>query len=192
MRRSLQRARVSLDDYAATDRAVLAVEALQDGVAHAVGAALGESVDQLRLLRRLRAAGRVLRIDAMHDAVVEAFALGERDVEELWEAVSALDMLARSHLDARLPELGPALVPLIERSLEPARRASSVLEERGDRAGAAWAVLSAAAALDGLIERASPGWRERDDYRSRAAAVYGEPDADRLNAMRRRVRVAIE
>lgn len=189
---ALQAARVSLDDFAKVGRPVLIVEAVQDGLSAAVSAALGEPMDRLRLLHRLRAAGRVLRIEAMGGALTDAFALESRDLNTLWADARALEELARSHLEARMPEVGAAFVPLLERIVVPAQRASGVLASRGDRAGAAWAALSAAAAFDGLIERASPGWRERSDYAARAAALYGEPNPDSITTLRRRLRTALE
>ena len=188
IRRALQGAKVSLDDYAAGGPAVLAVEALQGGLARAMAAALGEPLDCLRLPRRLRAGGRVLRVERAAEDAAAAFGLGERDARELWNAVDNLESLAGSHLEARLPEVGAALLPLIERILAPGRRASVALGERGDGVGAVWAGLSAAAEMDALVERASPGWRERDDYGRRAEAVYGEPDGERLQLLRRRLR----
>ena len=187
IRRALQHAKVSLDDYAAGGPPVLAVEALQNGIARATAAALGEPHDRLRLPRRLRAAARVLRIPEAAEHAAAAFALADRVPSELWTAVDNLEILARAHLEARLPEIGPALLPLIERTLEPGRRASAVLAERGDAPGAAWAALSSAAEMDALIERAAPGWRDRDDYAPRAAAVYAAPDHDRLTTLRRQL-----
>ena len=187
IRRALQHAKVSLDDYAAGGPPVLAVEALQNGIARATAAALGEPHDRLRLPRRLRAAARVLRIPDAAEHAAAAFALADRDPTDLWTAVDNLEVLARAHLDTRLPEIGPALLPLIERTLDPGRRASAVLAERGDAPGAAWAALSSAAEMDALIERAAPGWRDRDDYAPRAAAVYAAPDHDRLTTLRRQL-----
>ena len=103
IRRALQAAKVALDDCEAGGPPVLAVEALQNGLAPAVNAALGEPPDPLRLPRRLRAAARILRIDALADAAAAAFALPQRDPNELWKAVDNLDALARAHLEARLP-----------------------------------------------------------------------------------------
>lgn len=204
IRRALQHAKVLLDDYAAGGPPVLAVEALQSGIARATAAALGEPHDRLRLPRCLRAAARVLRIPEAAERAAAAFALADRDPINLWTAVDNLEVLARAHLDARLPEIGPALLPLIERTLEPARRASTALAPRGDTPvaaesgaalgaaaehgdlpGTAWAALSSAAEMDALIERAAPGWRDRDDYAPRAAAVYHSPNADPLNTLRR-------
>ena len=197
IRRALQTAKVALDDCEAGGPPVLAVEALQEGMAHAVNAALGEPADPLRLPRRLRAAARILRVDALADDAAAAFALPQRDPDELWKAVDNLDALARAHLEARLPELGPALIPLIERILQPARRATQILQQRAAPPGAAppdaaWPALSAAAELDALIERASPGWRERDDYAQRAQLVYAAPDTTRLQNIRLRLRAALE
>lgn len=186
IRRALQAAKVALDDCGAGGPPVLAVEALQDGLGRAAAAALGDPPDRLRLPRRLRAGGRVLRVEGAGEEVGAALGLAERDAEDVWKAVDQLEGLARAHLEARAPEVGAALTPLIERALEPGRRASAALAERGDGAGAVWAALSAAAELDGLIERAAPGWRERDDYARRAASVYGEPDVERLQGLRRR------
>ncbi len=190
IRRALQHAKVSLDDYAAGGPPVLAVEALQNGIARATAAALGEPHDRLRLPRRLRAAARVLRIPEAAEHAAAAFALADRDPTDLWTAVDNLEVLARAHLDARLPEIGPALLPLIERILEPGRRASAVLAERDDAPdapGATWAALSSAAEMDAQIERAAPGWRERDEYAARAAAVYAAPDLDHLTTLRRQL-----
>ena len=41
--------------------------------------------------------------------------------------------------------------------------------------------------MDALIERAAPGWRERDDYALRAAAVYAAPDHEHLTTLRRQL-----
>jgi len=192
IRRALQAAKVALDDCEAGGPPVLAVEALQDGLAGAVNAALGEPADPLRLPRRLRAAARILRIGALAGDAAAAFALPQRDPDELWKAVDNLDALARAHLEARLPELGPALIPLIERIIQPARRATQIQQQRAAPPDAAWPALSAAAELDALIERASPGWRERDDYAQRARLVYAAPDIARLQNIRRRLRAALE
>ncbi len=192
VRRALQGAKVSLDDFAAAGRPVLAVEALQDGVGAAVGAALGDPLERLRLPRRLRAASRLLRVAAMDQTAAEAFAFAQREPQELWQAVTALEALARAHLEARMPEVGPALLPLFERITAPAQRAAAVRAARGDQSGAAWPALTAAAELDRLVERAAPGWRERDDYAQRARAVYGEPNGELLNTLRLQVRGALE
>ena len=200
IRRALQHAKVSLDDYAAGGSPALAVDALQNGLARAIAAALGEPADHLRLPRRLRAASRVLRVEnavedaaaALHltDRAEDAAAPGAPDQpprQTVWTAVDNLEALARSHLDARLPEVGPALLPLIERTLEPGRRASATLAAQGDAPAALWTALSAAAEMDALVERAAPGWRDRDDYPARATAVYGTPDHPLLTALRRRL-----
>ena len=197
IRRALQHAKVSLDDYAAGGSPALAVDALQNGLARAVAAALGEPADHLRLPRRLRAASRILRIDNAAEDAAAAFHLTDRAEDAatpdqpprqtVWTAVDNLEALARSHLDARLPEVGPALLPLIERTLEPGRRAGATLARQGDAPAAHWAALSAAAEMDALVERAAPGWRDRDDYPARATAVYGTPDHPLLTTLRRRL-----
>lgn len=187
IRRALQAAKVALDDCEAGGPPMLAVEALQEGLGRAAAVALGDPPDRLRLPRRLRAGGRVLRVEGAGEEVGAALGLAERDAEEVWKAVDQLEALARSHLEVRAPEVGAALTPLIERALEPGRRASAALAGAGDGAGAVWAVLSAAADLDGLIERAAAGWREREDYERRAGRVYGEPDVERLQGLRRRL-----
>ena len=244
IRRALQAAKVALDDCEAGGPPVLAVEALQDGLARAVNAALGEPADPLRLPRRLRAAARILRIDALADAAAAAFALPQRDPNELWKAVDNLDALARAHLEARLPELAPAIIPQLDRILHPAQRATqthqhpptptppatappdaappsatppdatspdaappsatplgatspdaappSVASPSAASPDAAWPALSAAAELDALIERASPGWRERDDYAQRAQLIYATPDTAHLQNIRRRLQAALE
>lgn len=237
IRRALQAAKVALDDCEAGGPPVLAVEALQNGLAPAVNAALGEPPDPLRLPRRLRAAARILRIDALADAAAAAFALPQRDPNELWKAVDNLDALARAHLEARLPELAPALTPQLDRILHPAQRATQTQQHppapptatppntappaatspgtappsatSPDAApptatspataplgatspDAAWPALSAAAELDALIERASPGWRERDDYAQRAQLIYATPDTAHLQTIRRRLRATLE
>ena len=173
--RSLQRARVALDDYEATRRPIEAIEALRSGIFPAVSAMVGEPIDFLRMPRRLRAGGRLLKLTSLWPDLSEALALSEFDLEQRWSAVEALHSLAISRLDARMPEVGVALIPRLERALIPARRGSDALSAAGDLSGAAWTILSAAAELDGVIEAASPGWRERDDYRRRAEAVYGQP-----------------
>ncbi len=103
------------------------------------------------------------------------------------DALEAFQSLAGSHLDARLPEAGAALLPRISRIAEPARRAAETLERRGDAGGAAWALAAAGLRLDELIEGAAP-WRERDDYRSCSEAVYGRPEVERLRGLLRSVR----
>ena len=227
IRRALQAAKVALDDCEAGGPPVLAVEALQNGLAPAINAALGEPPDPLRLPRRLRAAARILRIDALADAAAAAFALSERDPNELWKAVDNLDALARAHLEARLPELAPAIIPQLDRILHPAQRATQTHQTHQPRPSttppdaahpgatspaaappgtapsgatspsaaspdAAWPALSAAAELDALIERASPGWRERDDYAQRAQLIYATPDTAHLQTIRRRLQAALE
>ena len=197
IRRALQHAKVSLDDYAAGGSPALAVEALQNGLARAFAAALGEPADRLRLPRRLRAASRVLRIENAAEDAAAAFHLSDRTEDAaapdqpprqtVWTAVDNLEALARSHLDARLPEVGPTLLPLIERTLEPGRRASATLAAQGNAPAALWAALSAVAEMDALVERAAPGWRDRDDYPARATAVYGTPDHALLTTLRRRL-----
>ncbi len=173
--RSLQRARVALDDYESTGRPIEAIEAVRSGIFPAVSAMVGEPVDFLRMPRRLRAGSRLLKLTSLWPEISEALALQESDLKQQWSNVETLHSLARSHLDARMPEVGAALVPRLERALIPARRGSEVLDAAGDRSGAAWTILSAAAELDGVIEAASPGWRERDDYRRRSEDVYGRP-----------------
>ena len=245
IRRALQAAKVALDDCEAGGPPVLAVEALQNGLAPAINAALGEPPDPLRLPRRLRAAARILRIDALADAAAAAFALPQRDPNELWKAVDNLDALARAHLEARLPELAPAIIPQLDRILHPAQRATQTHQPHQARPthptatppattspvatppsatppgatspdtapptaappgatspdaaspsaaspDAAWPALSAAAELDALIERASPNWRERDDYAQRAQLIYATPDTAHLQNIRRRLRAALE
>lgn len=187
--RALQRARVAVDDYESTGRPIEAIESLRSGIFPAVSAMVGEPIDFLRMPRRLRAAGRLLKLTSLWPDISEALQLqAESDLEQRWSTVEALHSLAISHLDARMPEVGAALVPRLERALIPARRASEALSAAGDLSGAAWAVLSAAAELDGVVEAASPGWRERDDYRRRSETVYGEPTVATL----RHVCVAIQ
>lgn len=186
--RALQQARVSLDDFAASGRPIDAVNALRLGIVPAVSALSGEPVDLLRAPRRLRAAGRLLKLPQLWPDVEAALNLNAVGAAELWPAVDELHSLAISHLDARMPEIGPALMPRLERALTPAKRGSQSLTAANDRAGAAWTAIAAAAELDGVIEAASPGWRERDDYQRRAAAVYGTPDAKAL----RRIAVQVQ
>lgn len=175
--RALQRARVALDDYESTGRPIFGIEAVRSGMFPAASALVGEPVDHLRMPRRLRAAGRILKLPTLRVEIDEALGLGASDLADRWEAVERLHTLSRSHLDARMPEVGAALVPRVERALIPARRGSETLGDAGDLAGAHWTALSAAAELDGVIEAASPGWRERDDYRQRSEDVFGRPDA---------------
>ena len=178
--RSLQRARIALDDYESTGRPIEAIEAVRSGIFPAVSAMVGEPIDFLRMPRRLRAGGRLLKLTNLWPEVGEALELEGTDLEQRWSAVEALHSLARSHLDARMPEVGAALVPRLERALIPARRGSEALSAAADHSGALWATLSAAAELDGVIEAASSGWRERDDYRRRSEDVYGRPSVAAL------------
>ena len=186
-RRALQEARVLLGDYGAQGRPIDAVNAVREGIAAAVGARMGEPVDLQRLGRHLRGAGRILRTPQLAAMVSEGLGLAGRDADDVWSAVDSLHSLAKSHLDARLPEVGAALQPRLERALIVGRRASAALTQTGDPGGVVWAAINAAAEVDGIIEAASPGWRERDDYGIRAAAVYGAPDAERLSDARREV-----
>ena len=178
---------MSLDDCEATDRPVHGVDAVRSGMFQAVSALVGEPLDFLRLPRRMRAAGRLLKLTSLWPDLAEALALDQIDLETRWAAVDSLHSLARSHLDARLPEVGAALAPRLERALIPARRGSEALNAVGDVSGAAWTAISAAAELDGVVEAASPGWRERDDYARRSVEVYGRPS---VAALRRRLRRA--
>ena len=178
--RSLQRARVALDDYESTGRPIEAIEALRSGIFPAVSALVGEPIDYLRMPRRLRAGGRLLKLTSLWPDIDEALTLQETNLEQRWSTAESLHALAISHLDARMPEVGAALFPRLERALIPAGRASEVLSAAGDHSGAAWTILSAAAELDGVVEAASPGWRERDDYRRRSEEVFGRPSAAAL------------
>ncbi len=173
-RRALQRARVGLDDYEAGGRPIDAIEAVRSGIFPAASALVGEPIDYLRLPRRLRAAGRLLKLPTLWPDLQEALELERASLDKRWAAVESLHALAISHLDARMPEVGAALVPRLERALFPARRGSKALVAQGDASGAVWTAISAAAELDGVVEAASPGWRERDDYRQRSLNVYGE------------------
>ena len=186
--RSLQRARVGLDDCERLERPLEAVNAVRLGILPAASALIGEPVDVLRAPRRLRAAGRLLKLPLIWSEVQGALDLEGVDHDAHWKAVDALHSLARSHLDARLPEIGAALMPRLERALIGARRGSASLQINGDQVGAAWTAAAAAAELDDVVEAASPGWRERDDYRVRAGAVYGSPDVAAL----RRVCVQVQ
>ena len=181
--RALQRARVSLGDYVATGRPFFAIDALGNGIFPAASALVGEPVDLLRLPRRLRAAGRLLRLTELWPRCADALQIEEISVDDRWRAVDQLHSLARSHLDARLPEVGAALMPRLSRAVEPARRGSDALASAGDVSGAAWTAIAAAAEIDAIVESASPGWRERDDYQPRARAVYGAPDVDELRGV---------
>jgi len=179
-RRALQRARVALDDYESTGRPTFAIEAVRSGIYPAASALVGERVDVLRMPRRLRAASRLLRYPGLQPQIGEALQTESVDLNRRWDTVDGLFALARSHLDARMPEVGAALVPRLERALTPARRGSDALLTAGDRDAAAWTAMSAAAELDGVVEAASPGWRERDDYRDRSESVYGRPNTTLL------------
>ena len=178
--RALRRARIGIDDYESTDRPIDAIDAVRLGLLPAVSAAVGEPVDALRLPRRIRAAGRLLKLTDLWPRVSDALQLEEAEVSERWAAVDSLHTLALSHLEARMPEVGAALTPRLERALLPARLGSEALANVGDLTSAAWTAVAAAAELDGVVESASPGWRERDDYQPRAAAVFGQPDSDAL------------
>ena len=178
--RSLRRARVALDDYEATARPIEAIDAVRSGIFPAVSALVGEPVDFLRMPRRLRAGGRLLKLPGLWSQIDEALQIERLGAEARWTAVESLHSLARSHLDARMPEVGAALLPRLERALIPARRGSEALVEEGDVAGAGWVAVSAAAELDGVVEAASPGWRERDDYGRRSLELYGRPSVDAL------------
>lgn len=180
---ALQRARVSLDDCRATGRPFHGVDAVRSGVFPAASALVGEPVDSLRMPRRLRAAGRLLKMTDLWPRISDALRLSEVDVALNWKAVDSLHALCRAHLDARLPEVGAALVPRLERALAPARIASTSLAGVGDETGAAWASMTAATEIDAVVEAVSPGWRERDDYGRRAAAIYGEPDLKELRVL---------
>ena len=186
--RALRRARVSLDDYEAAQRPIYAVEAVRSGIFPSVSAVVGEPVDHLRLPRRIRAASRLLRTTSLWPRIEDALQLDRVEAHERWATVDALHSLAKSHLDARMPEVGAALLPRLERALIPAQRGSAVLAGAGDLTGASWTTLSAAAELDGIVEAAAPGWRERDDYQQRAEDVFGRSDVDEL----RRVCVEIQ
>ncbi|MYJ02469.1 MAG: hypothetical protein F4102_09590 [Chloroflexi bacterium] len=187
---ALQRARVALDDYEATQLPVHAVESVRTCLFQAVSAFVGEPLDFLRLPRRMRAGGRLLKMLDLWSQVSEALRLSDdADVlQERWSAVDGLYSLCRAHLDARMPEVGAALVPRLERGIAPARSGSEALSGAGDLTGAHWTALAAAAEIDGIVEAASPGWRERTDYRERSLAVYGAPDAEAL----RRVSVDLQ
>lgn len=173
---ALQRARVSLDDCQATGGPFHGIDAVRSGIFPAASAMVGEPVDMLRMPRRLRAAGRLLKATDLWPRISDALGLSEMDVAANWAAVDAMHALCRSHLDARLPEVGAALVPRLERALAPARIASDSLIGVGDATGAVWASMAAASEIDAIVEAVSPGWRERDDYGQRAAAIYGGPN----------------
>ena len=181
---ALQRARVSLDDCQATGRPFHGVDAVRSGIFAAASAMVGEPVDVLRMPRRMRAAGRLLKLTDLWPRISDALHLSDVDRSASWSAVDALQALCRSHLDARLPEVGAALVPRLERALVPARIAGVSLAGVGDDTGAAWASIAAASEIDAIVEAVSPGWRERDDYERRAAAIYGEPNLRELRLLR--------
>ena len=183
--RAIQRARVALDDYVATGQPVYAIDAVRTGIFHSLSALVGEPVDVLRLPRRMRAGGRLLQMLGLWSQVSDALRMSE-DPDALsarWSAVDDLFSLCRAHLDARMPEVGAALVPRLERGIAPARRGSEALSRAGDVTGAQWTALAAAAEIDGIVETASPGWRERQDYRERSLAVYGEANAATLRSV---------
>ena len=186
--RALQRARVSLDDSEAAGRPIDALEAVRSGIFPAVSAIVSEPVDVLRMPRRMRAAGRLLKLTDLWPRVQDALQLDEVGVEQRWAAVDSLHSLAKSHLDARMPEVGAALLPRLDRAHGPARQGSEALLEVGDASGATWTAISAAAELDAIIEAASPGWRERNDYQQRAVDVYCSPSITEL----RRVCVEVQ
>ena len=182
---ALQRARVALDDAAASGQPIHAIDAVRTGIFPAVSALVGEPVDFLRMPRRMRAAGRLLKMLELWQTVADALRLSESEGSEdalrsTWEAVDRLRALCSAHLEARLPEVGAALTPRLERGAAPARAGSGALLAAGDLSGAAWCAISAAADIDGVIEAASPGWRERRDYQERARAIYGEPQIEAL------------
>ena len=173
--RALQRARVSLDDSEAAGRPIDALEAVRSGIFPAVSAIVSEPVDVLRMPRRMRAAGRLLKLTDLWPRVQDALQLDEVGAEQRWASVDSLHSLAKSHLDARMPEVGAALLPRLDRALDPARQGSKALLEVGDASGAIWTAIAASAELDAIIEAASPGWRERNDYQQRSVAIYGSP-----------------
>ena len=186
-RRSLQAARVALDDFDATGLPVHAFEAAAIHAPSALAARLGEPHDPLRLPRRLRSWSRILKQPDLASAFAAATGIDQRTPDDSRSALAALHSLAESHLHARLPEAGVALLPRIERICEPALAAADALEARGDQPGAVWAFACAALGLDRLIDAASP-WRERADYRQRASAAFGVPDPADLRAFIRIVR----
>ncbi|MCY3734171.1 MAG: hypothetical protein OXG42_07810 [Chloroflexi bacterium] len=181
---ALQRARVSLDDCEASGRPFHGVDAVRRGIFPAASAIVGEPVDLLRMPRRMRAAGRVLKVGDLWPRVRDALRLSEIDTASSWSSVDALYGLCRSHLDARMPEVGAALVPRLERALAPARIASDSLMSVDAAAGAAWTSIAAASEIDAIIGAVSAGRRERDDYAQRAAAAYGEPNIRELRVLR--------
>ena len=181
--RALQASRIALNDCDQTELQFHAVDAVRLMLC-AFCAGMGEAVDPLRMGRRLRAGGRILRVSGLWPRVSASLGLADRDLAGAWVAASDLESLARSHLDARLPEVGAALVPRLERALAPAQRASGLLAAQGDHEGAVWAALAAGMEIDAIVEAASPGWRERDDYRVRSTALYGSADIAALRSVR--------
>ncbi len=181
--RALQASRVALNDYEATALGVHALDAVRL-ICCAVCAEMSEPLDPLRIGRRLRAGSRILRVPDLWPRLCAGLGLADRDLSDAWTAASEFHALARSHLDARLPEVGAALVPRLERALAPAQRASGLLAAQGDHEGAIWAALAAGVEIDGIIEAAAPGWRERDDYRVRSGALYGAADLAQLRSLR--------
>ena len=150
--RSLQRARVALDDYESTGRPIEAIEALRSGIFPAVSALVGEPIDYLRMPRRLRAGGRLLKLTSLWPDIDEALTLQETNLEQRWSAAESLHALAISHLDARMPEVGAALFPRLERALIPARSSqrSAQRSRRPLRRG-----------LDHSVGRGRVGWGSR-------------------------------
>ena len=83
--RALQRARVALDDYESTGRPIEAIESVRSGIFPAVSAMVGEPIDFLRMPRRLRAAGRLLKLTSLWPDISEALQLqAEADLEQRW------------------------------------------------------------------------------------------------------------
>ena len=180
---ALQRARVASHDYQSTELGFHALDMVTQ-MFYAVSAGMGEVVILLRLPRHLRAGGRILRVLELWPRVSAVTNLAGRDLADTWGQVGSLHSLASSHLDARLPEVGAALVPRLERALAPAQRASGLLAAQGDTEGAVWAALAAGMEIDAIVEAAAPSWRERDDYRIRSQALYGTPDIAALRPLR--------
>ena len=179
--RAVQAARVALDDYAASGLPFHAIDAaLHCGTA--LAARTGDPLDELRMPRRIRGQARILKQPDLAAEFASALGLDQADPEAARVALEAFESLARSHLDARLPEAGAALLPRMARIMEPARRAADTLERRGDAGGAAWALAAAGYRLDELIEGAA-AWRERDDYGRRSEDVYGRPEIERLRGL---------
>ncbi len=183
--RALQRARVALDDSEATGRPVHAFDAVRAGINQAASALVGEPVDFLRMPRRMRAAGRLLKLPDLWPRIADSLHPVQSDetLRSLWTSVDSLHTLCRSHLDARMPEVGAALVPRLERGIVPARAGSQAQQSAGDLSGAAWTAIAAAADIDGVVEAASPGWRERHDYQERSRTIYAEPRIDVLRGV---------